>query len=61
MSIRDFHFRLFTGAKESAFFAALRRLTLLENPKQLASDEVTSGWIIWGQGGTAATQIADAC
>lgn len=61
MSIRDFHLRLFAGAKGSALFEALRRLTLLEDPKQMASDEVTSGWIIWGQQRNAVEEISGAC
>jgi hypothetical protein len=61
MAIRDFHGRLFTGAKESGLFEALRRLASFEDPKQMASDEVTSGWIIWGQQRAATGEIAGAC
>lgn len=50
MSIRDFHLQLFAGTKRSVLFEALRRLSSFEDPKQLESEEVTSGWIIWQPG-----------
>lgn len=55
MPIRDFHARLFAEAKGSSILEALRRLASLKDPKELASDEVTSGWIIWQQ--TAADKV----
>lgn len=47
MTIRDFHLRLSAGAKENRLFEALRKLTALDDPKQMASEEVSTGWIIW--------------
>ena len=61
MAIRDFHVRLFATAQGSGLFEALRRLSSLEDPHLLASDEVSSGWIIWNPEGKAVMETAKAC
>lgn len=61
MTIRDFHVRLFAAVQGSTLFAALRRLSSLEDLQQLASEEVTTGWIIWNPEGKAARETANAC
>jgi hypothetical protein len=44
MSIRDFHSKFVAGERTS-LFAALRRLSLLNSPWELA--ETLDGWPIW--------------
>jgi hypothetical protein len=61
MSIREFHLQLFTGAQEGLLFGALRKLASLSDPTQMASDEVSSGWIVWGDPRNAGKGAVLAC
>lgn len=50
--IGEFHTRLFSAAEASGengkLFAALRKLTQLEDPRQLSeNDEPFDGWYVW--------------
>ena len=61
MSIHDFHSRLVLGGERNALFAALRRLSTVDNPNKLFAAEPNQGWPIWDGAGTPpASRLADA-
>jgi hypothetical protein len=51
MSIHDFHSK-FVSCERNTLFAALRRLSAMENPQRLIALATTSqGWPVWDQAG----------
>jgi len=50
MSIRDFHSKFVSGSERNMLFAALRRLSRVENPQRLAAlADAAQGWPVWDQ------------
>jgi hypothetical protein len=45
MSICDFYSKFVSGGERNLLFVALRKLTLLENPRIVFAAEI--GWPIW--------------
>jgi hypothetical protein len=56
MSIYDFHSKFVSGDERNILFAALRRLSLLDNPRELiALAEGDPGWPVWDGAGSPQT------
>jgi hypothetical protein len=53
MSIRDFYSKFVSGGERNLLFVALRRLSLLDNPRIVfaTGQEEGSGWPIWEESG----------
>jgi hypothetical protein len=54
MSIRDFYLKFVSGGERNLLFVALRRLSLLENPRIVfatGQEQEPSGWPIWEESG----------
>lgn len=58
MSIHAFHVKLMSVSEECGLLGALRRLSLIEDPKAMLDDDgtVNNDWIIWGDAGTGPVQ-----
>lgn len=52
MSIRDFHAQLVSGNNKSSLFDALRKLSLIADPKSLFNEEPAEDWPLWNDGQT---------
>lgn len=54
MSFHDFHSKLVSDQDANLLFTALRKLSLLDDPRQMAQgeEEPGPGWIVWGDAGT---------
>jgi hypothetical protein len=50
MSIHDFRSKFVSGGERNILFVALRKLSLLEDPRGLFA-EVNDGWPIWDENG----------
>lgn len=50
MSIHDFRSKFVSGGERNTLFVALRKLSLLEDPRSLFAEE-DAGWPIWDEGG----------
>ncbi len=48
MSIHDFYSRLVSMNEENALLGTLRKLSLLDDPKSMFSEEPLGEWIPWG-------------
>ena len=51
MSIREFHSQLVSGNNKNALFVALRKLSLIADPKSLFNEEPAADWPLWNEGG----------
>lgn len=52
MHIRDFHLKFISCTEECDLLGALRRLSRLEDPQAMMSDDdglLTNDWTIWGE------------
>jgi hypothetical protein len=49
MSIHDFHSKLESSPDSNALFAALRRLSTLDNPQEIFDAVAPRGWPTWDQ------------
>jgi hypothetical protein len=58
MSIREFHSQLVSGNNKNALFVALRKLSLIADPKSLFEEEPAGEWPIWNDGQTASRLAA---
>lgn len=49
MHIHDFHLKFVSSTEECGLLAALRRLSRLEDPQAMMSDDniASSDWIVW--------------
>jgi hypothetical protein len=56
MSIHDFRSKLVSGGERSTLFAALRKLSLLDDLCSLAAAE-EAGWPIWDETGSAPPRL----
>ena len=50
MSIHDFRSKFVSGGERNTLFVALRKLSLLEDPRSLFAEE-GAGWPIWDENG----------
>lgn len=50
MSIHDFRSKFVSGGERNVLFVALRKLSLLEDPRSLFADS-NDGWPIWDETG----------
>jgi hypothetical protein len=50
MSIHDFRSKFVSGGERNTLFVALRKLSLLEDPRSLFAEE-DAGWPIWDESG----------
>lgn len=50
MSIHDFRSKFVSGGERNTLFVALRKLSLLEDPRSLFAD-ANAGWPIWDENG----------
>jgi hypothetical protein len=50
MSIHDFRSKFVSGSERNTLFVALRKLSLLDNPRSLFAN-VNDGWPIWDENG----------
>jgi len=50
MSIHDFRSKFVSGSERNTLFVALRKLSLLEDPRSLFAEE-SAGWPIWDENG----------
>jgi len=51
MSIHDFRSKFVSGGERNTLFVALRKLSLLEDPRRLFAEESGGGWPIWDESG----------
>ena len=51
MSIHDFRSKFVSGGERNTLFVALRKLSLLEDPRRLFAEESAGGWPIWDESG----------
>jgi hypothetical protein len=51
MSIREFHSQLVSGNNKNALLVALRKLSLVADPKSLFAEEPAADWPLWSDDG----------
>jgi hypothetical protein len=58
MSIHEFHAKLMSVSEECGLLGTLRKLSLIEDPKAMLSDDdtVSNDWIIWGEASGSPSQ-----
>jgi hypothetical protein len=56
MSIREFHSQLVSGNNKNALIEALRKLSLIADPKSLFAEEPAADWPLWDGGQTSQLQ-----
>jgi hypothetical protein len=57
MSFHDFHSKLVSDQDANLLFTALRKLSLLDDPRQMTEEEPGPGWIVWGDAGTTGPRL----
>ena len=53
MSIADFHQKFVSATENNVLVQSLRRLSLLDDPKVMFSEEPANEWAIWSEPGPA--------
>jgi hypothetical protein len=56
MSIREFHSQLVSGNNKNALIEALRKLSLIADPKSLFTEETSADWPLWDGGQSSHNQ-----
>jgi hypothetical protein len=57
MSIHDFYSRLVSVNEENVLLGTLRKLSLLEDPKSMFTEEPLGEWIPWGDPTSSASEM----